>query len=73
MLHGFGARRPADVLKEGFADLSVRSADANLDQLVAFQGSVDVRQDCSRKPVAANQHHRVDGVRPSLQLAALGG
>ena len=62
----------ADLCEDHFALGAIGGRNAHFDKLVAFQTSVDFREDRGRQSGSADQHDRVERVRPRLQFAPPG-
>ena len=73
MLNRLRPGTPANFLKDCFSGRVIRVANAHLDELVAFQAAFDFREDCGGQSGSADQHHRIERVRPGFQLAPPGG
>ena len=52
---------------------SLGAVHAHFDQLVAFQTAIDFREDRGRQSGSADQHDRIERVRPRFQLAPPAG
>jgi len=73
MLNRVRAGLLADFFENRFAGVPVCAVDANLDQLVAFQSPIDLREDRGRQASAADLHYRVEAMCAGFQFAPLGG
>ena len=73
MLNRLRSGLPANLLKDRLASRAIGAVHAHFDQLVAFQTAIDFREDRGRQSGSADQHDRIERVRPRFQLAPPAG
>ncbi len=66
MLNRLRSSPPANLLEDRLAPGTIGAVYANLDQLVAFQTTIDFREDCGVQSGSTDQHDRVERVRSRL-------
>src|SRR5690606_35233918 len=72
-LHQRGVHAAGDLVDQQVASLAVGRGHLHLDQLVVFQGPVDLGHQRVRHTLAAHLQHRLEVVRCPAQEAVLGG